>query len=431
MSWKWGNASFASGGYRNSSVPVGGGRVGSVAEAGEKKTWPEYDAQYLKHALNKADRKYSSAGLLNTDGEVDETLRHVYLDNVSRNYKNEAEQALKQEFELWLQGIHPANNGDNLYSNGEGRPVRRWTYQQNGVGGGAAGDIRDGWRHTNWGKAQLTHLPGVRPYLRAQYEDGMNDEIKMNMLAEHGPQDLDQAWMYFKHWVKGRPVSDATPLVIPRTEGQNFDHRAPWFNRMPHSMETMDTEQLQATPEVTGSEQTSLPPYGGSTPATTIGQSRAVDDWQANLDLAKRRAKNISARVALQFETPERRLVAAQRDVDRVQYSGTEARVQEWVENVNSEARQAARNRDELQNDATREGLNPDRDGDVLVAQEEGTIASLERRQQRIDLAAAKIGQIQEDIRKERLSTPGSGDVVGPGTIVSRPGWPVQPSQVF
>ena len=57
MSWKWGNAQFASGGFRNASVPVGGGRVGSVAESREKGTWPEYDAQYLKHALNKADRK--------------------------------------------------------------------------------------------------------------------------------------------------------------------------------------------------------------------------------------------------------------------------------------------------------------------------------------------------------------------------------------
>jgi hypothetical protein len=34
----------------------------------------------------------------------------------------------------------------------------------------------------------------------------MEADLQMNLLAEHGPQDLNQAWMYFKHWVKGRPV---------------------------------------------------------------------------------------------------------------------------------------------------------------------------------------------------------------------------------
>ena len=36
----------------------------------------------------------------------------------------------------------------------------------------------------------------------------------MNLLAEHGPQNIEEAWMYFKHWVKGRPVSLAKPLYV-------------------------------------------------------------------------------------------------------------------------------------------------------------------------------------------------------------------------
>lgn len=30
--------------------------------------------------------------------------------------------------------------------------------------------------------------------------------LDMNLLAHYGPHDLESAWMYFKHWVKGRPV---------------------------------------------------------------------------------------------------------------------------------------------------------------------------------------------------------------------------------
>eukprot|EP00966_Prymnesium_polylepis_P330351 7386005-Prymnesium_polylepis.3 len=81
---------------------------------------------------------------------------------------------------------------DNMYTNGDGRPARRWAFQSGTQGGPAAGAARDGWRHTNWGKAGLTHFPGVRDYLRYQYEEGMGDEIKMNLLADYGPQDLEQ-----------------------------------------------------------------------------------------------------------------------------------------------------------------------------------------------------------------------------------------------
>ena len=69
------------------------------------------------------------------------------------------------------------------------------------------GDVMEGWRPTWWGRAQLTHLPGVREYLRGQQETADDESLQMNILAEHGPQNLDQAWMYFKHWVKGQPGS--------------------------------------------------------------------------------------------------------------------------------------------------------------------------------------------------------------------------------
>jgi hypothetical protein len=356
----------------------------------------------------------------------------VYLDQVTKNYKSEAEQALKQEFELWLQGRHPANDGGehNLYENGEGKPVRRWTYQQTGEGGRAAGDAREGWRHTNWGKAQLTHLPGVRNYLRHQYEEGMNDEIKMNMLAEHGPQDLEQAWMYFKHWVKGRPISDATPLVMPRNEGRTFDHKAPWFNRMPHSMNSMDTRQMQGTRQVTG-EETSLPAYGARRQATTasddVHEPLPRDEWEVSFDRAKKAAAEIRERVeAGQVEASE--LDKANREVDRAAGGEEAAIMKEAVRNVNHEITQAAAVRDELQNDATRAGLNPERDDSTVVAHETDKTVYLASKKAELDLAVASLSQTLGDLRANREEPlPASG----PDAIFSRPGWPSPPAKVF
>ena len=55
-------------------------------------------------------------------------------------------------------------------------------------------------------KHQLTHLPGVREFLREQAERKDRNEFQLNMLAEFGPQNLEEAWAYFKHWVKRRPI---------------------------------------------------------------------------------------------------------------------------------------------------------------------------------------------------------------------------------
>ena len=46
----------------------------------------------------------------------------------------------------------------------------------------------------------------MRDYLRDQKRLATEADLRMNLLAETGPQNLEQAWVYFKHWVKGRPV---------------------------------------------------------------------------------------------------------------------------------------------------------------------------------------------------------------------------------
>eukprot|EP00965_Chrysotila_dentata_P009799 319684-Pleurochrysis_carterae.AAC.1 len=55
-------------------------------------------------------------------------------------------------------------------------------------------------------------------------ESDKND-LQMNLLVEFGPQNLEQAWMYFKHWVKARPLTKEKTLMgnaeDPMDDGDN------------------------------------------------------------------------------------------------------------------------------------------------------------------------------------------------------------------
>ena len=114
--------------------------------------------------------------------------------------------------------------GNGYYVNNDGGsgPKRRHVYD-----GVVSAEMADngaqgtGWRATRWGTKQLTHLDGVRDFLRAGRIQQDNAERDMNLLAERGPQDLNEAWMYFKHWVKKRPVTTCDELG-PQKAGLDF-----------------------------------------------------------------------------------------------------------------------------------------------------------------------------------------------------------------
>ena len=208
-----------------------GGSVGTVSEAVTPGTWPSYEAAYLANRLgshNPTSAYYDKYigdkdidGVqgksvfegMNTAGEV------AYLQKVTEDYKQEAEETLRDEFKQWLQGTHEDNVAQRVYPNRPGQAKRRFLYDENQLlyndgrrGDGYPGSEMSNWRPTWWGQAQLTHLPGVREFLREGEAASEENSFAMNMLAEHGPQNLEQAWAYFKHWVKGRPLSDALPL---------------------------------------------------------------------------------------------------------------------------------------------------------------------------------------------------------------------------
>jgi hypothetical protein len=193
---------------------VRGDNLVTPAESAVKATWPDYNAEYLRHKLTLAERRFDP-------GLLDDVERNVFLQESVKGYEAEAEACLKAEFTEWLQGTHTANEeaerGEGYYVNEDngplnpdemGHPKRRHVYEGE-VSAQMADDQNGttGWQATRWGTKQLTHLEGVRDFLRAGKIQEDNAERDMNLLAERGPQDLNEAWMYFKHWVKKRPVT--------------------------------------------------------------------------------------------------------------------------------------------------------------------------------------------------------------------------------
>ena len=210
MPWGWAK--------RGPAEPVHGGSRGTPEEAKISHAWPKYEAAFLKDRLEHGGGRYGN-------GAIPEVQQFVYYDKISEDYKAEADENLRKEFNDWLQGMHQENAlaaaGDAraLYPKGNelnGRPKRRSVYRNDGEAPGQ--EMQGDWSATYWGKKQLTHLPGVREYLRDGFKDQEEAELQMNLLAEHGPQDIEQAWMYFKHWVKGRPVSLEKPLYVRDTD---------------------------------------------------------------------------------------------------------------------------------------------------------------------------------------------------------------------
>ena len=237
MPWQWGSTP-------TQSIEVGG-KVGGVNEAKQSGSWPNYEAAYLAKRLGSVNPTSAYTDKYNGNVDIDQhyqkdvfdgmdsTQKAVYLNTISKDYKTEADECLKKEFADWLQGRHEDNLQQRPYFNKAGKPPRRWVYRGNagkggGQGSGVPGETMDRWTPTWWGQGSLAFLPGVREYLRKDAEASDEESYRLNILAEHGPQNLEDAWAYFKHWVKGRPLSDAVCLhesAHPHT--QDNEGRAP------------------------------------------------------------------------------------------------------------------------------------------------------------------------------------------------------------
>ena len=205
--------------------PRNGGNIGTPSEVASKNTWPSYEAAYLWDKVREGKGVYNLQRKMD-DGSLEQIPEEMrtyagmtaYMNKVSDNYKDEAEANLRAEFVEWLNGQHADNRNPQVRSSTDSGPVRKRVYYD-GAERVPGGVIKD-WKPTYWGARPLHHLPGVREFLQHDHRKGMETELQMNLLAEHGPQDIDQAWAYFKHWVKGRKVGPGDVTYI-QNDGQH------------------------------------------------------------------------------------------------------------------------------------------------------------------------------------------------------------------
>lgn len=210
------------------SVEVGG-PIGSMEDATSKSLAnPDYKAAYLLKRLTgyEPDPNPGLDMSINryrpqvSRPDMDQAEKTAYLMNAVKGYEAEAEESLKREFKDWLRGEHNDNNDPQPYDNSAGGLRRRDT----------RGETLNEWYPTWWGKKQLTHLPGVREYLREEHISADKASFDMNMLAHFGPQNLEEAWAYFKYWVKRRPVGPRIRLNEPdasANEEKPFERSGP------------------------------------------------------------------------------------------------------------------------------------------------------------------------------------------------------------
>ena len=174
-----------------------GGPIGSMREAKKVESYPNYDAAYLAKRLGAERPQALEHNRYKSANQFDSSQKEmVYLQNATKGYEAEAEECLKKEFKDWLAGVHEDNYLPKRYDNKKGGAIRR----------DMRGKTLDDWVPTWWGPNQLTYLPGVREYLREEAMNADQNSLDMNKLAHLGPQNVEEAWAYFKHWVKGRPV---------------------------------------------------------------------------------------------------------------------------------------------------------------------------------------------------------------------------------
>lgn len=300
------------------SIEVGGSK-GTYSDASKVSTWPNYEAAYLAKRLGStqaSDAAYANRYSAGSDGALwagDEASRQVYLDKVATDFKSEADECLKAEFMDWLQGTHKDNDESLIYPNRPGQAKRRAigptteldpaTGQPSIV---SVGETLREWRPTWWGKNQLTHLNGVREFLREKKTRAEEHEFAMNVLAEFGPNTIDQAWTYFKHWVKGQPVSPEE--CLSKSTSDATVNRSGPISMAENRGDLLDAKRLKPSPPPFTT--TPLEPLAPPPPAPSIEEVIVTEETEAFIkayedSLKKKQAKDKLAAAAAAYANTE------------------------------------------------------------------------------------------------------------------------------
>lgn len=270
------------GATKRQDIHIGGGE-GTVSEASSVKSWPNYDAAYLAKRLGarEPEQAYNNRFTAGREGNwTDQAARQVYLEKVASNFREEADECLKAEFMQWLEGSHEDNYAPREYLNLDGQQRRRAIHPvtEPDLNGQPvlrqAGETLTNWKPTWWNTNQLTHLDGVREFLREKKIHEEEHEFALNVLAEYGPNNIDQAWTYFKCWVKGRPVrpEECAPKRNPAAVEGTLDDTK---RSAPVSMAESRSSILNAMPPPSAAARASAAASAVSGAAASVAASAA------------------------------------------------------------------------------------------------------------------------------------------------------------
>ena len=271
-------------------------RAQSHAEPSSTTPWKEQEAQVLKRLLVSDEGRFNTGGFTNNEAKL------VYLQKqVQAGVREEAEADLVHGFRAWLQGTHAENKPgrtDKYKNKPDGRPHRRK------MDGARYPDEDTDWQSTPWGDAQLTHLPGVREWLREEAIAADKADLEMQLLAEYGPHDVESAWRYYKHWVLKRPISyphaHAKGADQPGWHGPGMQSDANLSGWNPRRSTHFDALPPPSKPPPTGGEDGGyVPEYG--TPEAAYAAIRAERDGTP-VEAAAEAAAVVADRAAMDAE---------------------------------------------------------------------------------------------------------------------------------
>jgi hypothetical protein len=274
MTWGW-NPKYK----QTTSV---GGSLGTTHEAASVKAWPAYENAYLAAQFgldagkSKKELTSDKYALANTGPEMKNAASIVLAQQMAKDNKVEAEECLKREFKMWLAGMHEDNARPHYHKNdGTHGPIKKDL-------SGLPLKVDDAtatcdWAPTWWGQAGITHLAGVREFLKAEKTREVEEDFELQMLAHYGPSNLEQAWKYFKHWVKGRPVhSQCRDYNYDPDEFEKQFAAGKIPNKLPNRAGPVQMYPEQNPRYDNGGDGAPLKPPGGD--ASTAMDSDAMDD---------------------------------------------------------------------------------------------------------------------------------------------------------
>ena len=155
---------------------------------------------------------------------MSEVQQAAQLRLMMKDFDKTSQITTQREFVDWLQGVSKFNRYEYQYQNLPNQSKRVYTNPgvlPNGEPNeNRLGKEREGWNPTHWGTKQLTHLPGVRDFLRQLQRENAEETFAANMTADLGPTDINSAWDYFNTWVKGKKWTYA---AAPKVPAQAYD----------------------------------------------------------------------------------------------------------------------------------------------------------------------------------------------------------------